>query len=211
MDTAARIAPLTGLVSIVLIGAGAVVIGFYEYLPNPEEARTFLTDEATRVRFGAWMGPLAALFLLWFSGSVRAALRTAEGGDGRVSAIAFGGGVLAAAGLAFSQALLYVGAERAGSETGITAVTAASLFDAAGIVIVVGMAFGLAAMMFAFAVVSLRTGFVSSWAAWVSAIIALAALTPWAWLVLVGQLLWVGVVSIFLYRKATTAVPAMMG
>jgi hypothetical protein len=53
---------------------------------------------------------LGAILLIWFFGSLRSTLRGAEGGSGRVSAIAFGGGLLASAGLLMSAAPILQGA-----------------------------------------------------------------------------------------------------
>ena len=51
--------------------------------------------EQDTVVLGSFLLMLAAVAFIWFAGSLRAVLRRNEGGEGRLSAIAFGGGVAA--------------------------------------------------------------------------------------------------------------------
>src|SRR5688500_16678454 len=53
-----------------------------------------LLDNRGPARLAAYAGGFAALALVWFVGSLRSTLRRAEGGTGRLSAVAFGGGVM---------------------------------------------------------------------------------------------------------------------
>lgn len=131
---------------------------------------------------------------------MRVALRAAEGGDGRLSAVAFGGGVVAAASLAVTHAVVQAAGARAGSDSGITAEMAATLYDVAGTAYTAGMAMGLSVMIAAFAVVTLRTGFVPRWTAWVGLFIALGGLVV-AWVFIFAQVVWVVVVSVALWRR----------
>ena len=91
-----RFAPLTGVVFVVLLVAGVVVINNYDYLPPAGEIESFYEDNSTMISVGAFLALLSVFFFLWFLGSVRSTLRIAEGGTGRLSAVAFGGGVAAA-------------------------------------------------------------------------------------------------------------------
>lgn len=201
--TTPRLAPLTGIGSIVLLVVATLVIGTYEYLPDPEEIRSHYADNSTRVVFGTVVGILAAFLMVWFSGSVRVALRHAEGGDRRLSAVAFGGGVVAGAGMAAAYAVAQAAAARAGSDSGITPDAAATLYDISSVMYTGGMAMGLSVMIAAFAVVTLRTGLYPRWTAWVGLFIALGGVTV-AWLFLVPQILWVATVSVALYRRGST-------
>src|ERR671911_1220774 len=97
-----RLAPLTGVVAVLLL-IGALIV---EGQPPDADAPTddvvrFYSENDARLLAATFIGGLAAAFLIWFGGSVFA-LRSAEGEPGRVSAIAFGGFLLAAAGLTMS-------------------------------------------------------------------------------------------------------------
>jgi hypothetical protein len=204
MDGARRLAPLTGLGSIAVLLAAAALVGSFEYLPAAETIQGHYTDNSMRILIGSWVGVLAAFLLIWFSGSVRVALRGAEGGDGRLSAVAFGGGVVAAASLAVSHAAIQAAAARAGRDPGITADAAATLNDFAGTMYTTGMAMGLSVMIAAFAVVTLRSRAFPRWTAWVGLLIALGGVTV-AWIFLIPQALWVVAVSVALYRREGAA------
>ncbi len=65
-----------------------------------------LLDHRVRAQLAAYAGGLAAVALVWFVGSLRSTLRRAEGGTGRLSAVAFGGGVMAGATLLASSTFL---------------------------------------------------------------------------------------------------------
>lgn len=60
------------------------------------EITKFFADSGDRERFGiaGWVMAAAGLFLLWFLSGLRVLLRRAEGEPGRLSALAFGGGVV---------------------------------------------------------------------------------------------------------------------
>src|SRR2546429_4820530 len=64
---------------------------------------TFFTDHRKDILVGNFLLGIGALLFIWFVGTLRSYLRSGEGGEGRLSAAAFGGGV---AGIA----LLLVGA-----------------------------------------------------------------------------------------------------
>ena len=74
-----RIAPLSGIVFVVVLVVGVVVINDYGYLPAPEKIRSFFEGEHTRIGIGAYVASLSAFFLIWFAGSLRSALRRRRG------------------------------------------------------------------------------------------------------------------------------------
>lgn len=203
----AGLAPLSGLVFVVLLVAGALVINNYDYLPPSEEIRAFYEDAATRVQVGAYVIMVSAFFLMWFAGSLRSSLRPAEGGAGRLSAVAFGGGMVAGALLLLAYAAMFTAASRAGAESGIAAETATALHDLQAVVTGQALPIALAVTVGASAVVSLRNRVFSSWLSWVSAILAVGLLSPLGWVFLVVALLWVAAVSVILYTTRTQMSP----
>jgi hypothetical protein len=54
----------------------------------------YFVDNRGRLLVQSFLAGVASIFFLWFLGSVRSYLRAAEGGTGRLSAVAFAGGIL---------------------------------------------------------------------------------------------------------------------
>lgn len=196
-----RLSPLTGLISVGLLLVGVVVFNNYDYLPSPEKVANFLNDNATQVTAGAYIALLATFFLIWFTGSVRSVLVEHEGGTGMFSSIAFGAGIAAAITLGISFVAMYASGLRASAAGGISPVGAVMMFDFWGQVTGQLFAICMAAFVAATATVSLRTALFPSWFSWVSLLIALGLLTPFAYIVLAFGLVWLVMVSIWLYLK----------
>ncbi len=199
-----RLAPLTGLVSVVLIIIGAVVISNYDYLPPAEEVADYLNGNPTRVSTGAYIASISAFFLIWFAGSVRSALIEREGGIGRLSTVAFGGGVAAAVAMGTSFTAILSAGLRAGAPGGITPIGAVTMFDFWGQVMGQMFAISLAVLIGAAAVVSLRTSMFPAWFGWASALVAFGLLTPFAYFVLAFAVVWLSLVSIWLYIRGAS-------
>lgn len=115
---------------------------------------------------------LSAVFFLWFLGSLRSYLRAGEGGEGRLSAAAFGAGVAGIAmllvGAALFNGLAFTLADGATPDPSITR----AIFDAAsGVLAMVGFAF---AVLFGAASCSAaRSGALPGWLVWSGSVIAL--------------------------------------
>jgi hypothetical protein len=199
-----RLAPLTGLVSVVLLIIGAVVISNYDYLPSAEKVANFLNGDPTRVSTGAYIASISAFFFIWFAGSVRSALIKQEGGTGRLSTVAFGGGVAAAAALGISFTAIISAGLRASAPGGISPIGAVTMFDFWGQIMGQMFAICLAVLIGATAVVSLRTGFFPAWFGWVSGLVAFGLLTPFAYFILAFAVVWLLVVSIWLYIRGAS-------
>jgi hypothetical protein len=105
-----RLGAATGAFSVLLF-----IVGF-GILPTPPDVdasattiQTYYADEQDGIRASMVLLTAAVFFFIWFLGSLRSALRTAEGGTGRVSSIAFAGG-LVTAGALFTLITLIAGA-----------------------------------------------------------------------------------------------------
>ena len=174
-----RFAPLTGVVFVVLVIVSFILSGD---LPDADEETgevvEFWSDNDTELIVGALLGAIAALFFLWFAGSLRSALRVAEGGTGRLSAVAYGAGLVIVAGVAISAALQFAGADTAGDvPPEVTQTISVVSFD-----FFFPFSVGVAGLLFSSGLVALRAGALPGWLAWVL------------------------VVSVLLYRRqATTA------
>ena len=102
METRTReqLGAATGLVTVALLGI-SFIIGLS---PKPPDLNApvapvaaFMAQNKDALRVEVLLNSLAMLFFLWFLGSVRAGLRGAEGGAGRVSGIASGGALVGVA------------------------------------------------------------------------------------------------------------------
>ncbi len=198
-----RLAPLTGIIALVLFSIGAALLGIYEYLPLSDRLKEILSDNATNVFAGGYIGSISAFFFIWFAGSVYNTLREREGGTGRLSMVAFGGGVASGAALAIGFSAILASGARAGAEGGITPVEAVTMYDLYSQVLGGMFAITMAVFIGATAVVSLRTSIFPRWFSWASVLITFGLLTPFAYAVLALVLVWLLAVSISLFRQRT--------
>jgi hypothetical protein len=165
-----RLAPLTGVVTVVLMMVGAALFGVYDYLPPADRLKEYISDNQTTVFLGGYLGSISAFFLIWFAGSVYSALREREGGTGRLSMVAFGGGVASGVALALGFTAIVAVVQRAGAEGGISPLEVVTIYD----------------------LYSQILGFMFA---------AFGLLTPISYIVLAFALVWLFVVSIWLYAR----------
>jgi hypothetical protein len=174
---AERLAPLTGIAVLLLGLAGLIVWEGPADRPEWDAPRgvilTYFGDRDT-VIFGSFLLMLAAVFFLWFVGSLRAVLRRAEGDVGRLSAIAYGGGLAAAAFMLAMPASNVLGALYAKQ----LSPEGAQTFFLFGNVFLYPAAMAAAVLVAATALVALRTGALPRWLAWLSLVLALWLLIP---------------------------------
>lgn len=196
-----RLGSLSGVVFVILLVTGALMVNSFDYLPAPEAIRNFYEDSTTRLQAGANIIMVSAFFLMWFGGSLRGTLRSAEGGIGRLSAVAFGGAIGAGALLVFGYATTSAAAARAGTESGIAVGSATALHDLGSVVTGEGLPIPLAVMVGAAAVVGFRSRLFPTWFSWVSGVVAGGLLSPVGYVFLVLAVAWIAVVSTFLYVR----------
>lgn len=196
-----KLAPLSGVISLLLFCIGAALLGIYEYLPIADKLKAILDTNASSIFTGGYLGSISAFFMIWFAGSVYSALREQEGGTGRLSMVAFGGGVASGVALASGFSAILTSGARAGAAGGITAIEAVTLYDLYSQVLGGMFAITMAVFIGATGTVSLRTAMFPSWFGWVSVLIAIGLLTPFAYAVLALVLIWLIIVSFWLYRR----------
>lgn len=197
-----KLAPLSGVITVVLMIAGAAMFGVYDYLPPADKLTEILSDNPTRVFTAGYLGSISAFFLIWFAGIVFNTLRKQEGGTGWLSSVAFGGGVASSVALAAGFTAILTTGTRIGAEGGISPIELVTIYDLYSQILGQMFAITMAVFIGATAALSLRTGIFPSWFGWASALIALGLLTPIAYIVLALVLVWVLVVSIWFYNKA---------
>jgi hypothetical protein len=202
----ARYAPLTGVVAVVLWIIGVLIseIGDRPDDDAPaQEIAAYLENETGTIFAGFFFFALGTAFFLWFLGSLRAALARAEGGVGRVAAIAFGAGLATAAFVLATMAPEVAGAISAdNSDRELSPQAAEALVDLS-VGFFVCAEFIATVLFVATAVVVLRTRIFPVWLAWASIVLAVGLLVfPVGWAVLIfGLPLWILVVSFLLWQR----------
>ena len=87
-----RFAPLTGVVFFVLIAVSFALSG---NTPDTDSSTadtvSYWSSHDSRQIASAIIGTFAVIFFIWFGAILRSALLRAEGGEGRLSLIAFSG------------------------------------------------------------------------------------------------------------------------
>lgn len=198
------LAPLTGVGFVVLLVAATAVGGEPPTADAPaQEIVSFYADDQGRLMTGAILFSLGAILFLFFVGSLRSILRLAEGSTGWLSTVAFGGGVIATAGLLISSGISFTLTNSADQiePTAFQAINALSTY------LFMPIAGGLVAFLFATGLVVVRTKVLPVWLAWAALVLAVVGLSPISFFALLLTLLWILVVSILLTRggSATSA------
>jgi hypothetical protein len=96
-DRYARYAAASGIIATVLI-VGAFLGLVLPNAPDTDASATawasYYVDHGSRLQVGVVVAGVGLFFFAWFLGSIRSALATAEGGQARLTSVAFGGGIL---------------------------------------------------------------------------------------------------------------------
>jgi hypothetical protein len=205
----------TGLVFAVLAIAAGLIPGQPATADDSiTKVRDFLVGNRDDLLLGNLLFALSAFFFLWFLGSLRSYLRASEGGEGRLSAAAFGGGVTGVA-LALAGTAVISGVAVKVAKDGSADVTQA-LYDVGNFMFLIsGPAF--AAFFAATACSGARSGALPSWLVWTAALAAvLEVLTTFGLLAdsgafqygdivnfvtLLVSTLWVAAASVVLFRR----------
>lgn len=169
-----RVDAATGIVATVLITVGFLLPGAP---PTADDSvvkvTNFFVDNRDAILAGNALVALGAAFFLWWLGSLRSYLRAGEGGEGRLSAAAFGGGILGVT-LTLVGAALFSGTVFKVAEARSPLLNRA-LFDIGGDFFAIGGA-GFAVLLGAAACSAARSGSLPPWAYWFGSIAAVAQL-----------------------------------
>jgi hypothetical protein len=182
-DALARYAPLSGLVVFVLfaIGNGIWSLDIPSTDASPVELVDFYEERSTRIIIGASLSILSIVLFVWFSSLLRDRLELELGPD-RAAGLplaAFGGALMAFTVGLGAETINMAGALRAEGDGGITPDAAQAFFDISQILGFNAAGVGLAALIAATAVASLRGSRLLSRPLAVPALIlALTLLTP---------------------------------
>jgi hypothetical protein len=196
-----RFAPLTGIVAVVLWVIAEFVIESTDFSEKDTalEVLVVFRDDSGTLITGGLMFAFGVVFFIWFLGSLRARLWRAEGGLGRLSAIAYGSGLLAALCLLFQVAPIVQGAF---DDDDLSPGAAQSLQVIAG-AFFGGTEITLIPMFIAVGLLTLRTRVFPTWLGWASLAIALVlVIIPIGWAGVIFLFpLWTIVTSVLLFVK----------
>ncbi len=166
-----QIAAGSGFLLIVLS-----VIGF-GFAPTPpgasesaEKVASYFADNHQAILIQSYAGLLLVAVFLWFVGSLRSFLRSAEGGTGRLSALAFGGGVMATTVILITTLVTIVLAHA--SKDGADPATIRVVFGLVDVGIPI-LDIPFAVMFAATGLVALRKHAFPAWLGWLSLALAL--------------------------------------
>jgi hypothetical protein len=174
---AEQLAPLTGVLTLVLGLGGLIVLEGPADRPELDQPGRVMLDyfaQHDTVVLGGFLMLLSVAVFIWFLGSLRDALRRIEGGTGRLSNVAYGGGLATAALMTAMPGASVLGAVYASE---LDAARAKTLFIIGDLFLYPAAITG-AVLVGATALVVLRSGRLPHWLGWLSVPLALWLLVP---------------------------------
>jgi hypothetical protein len=201
-----RLAAIAGIIFVILLVIGVGLIGDH---PDPDASEQEIadyfadSDKHTLNIVGAYFWALAGVAFLFFLTHLRGVLRAAEGAPGTLSNLCF------ASGLAFIILLM------AGSAA-IAAVAGAIEFRDAPItnvdlirtlpqmgyaMVLLGGGFAAIGVVLTTSIVSLQTGVLPQWLAWLGIVAAIVLIFAIIFIPMIALLIWVLAVSIVLLMR----------
>ena len=206
-NRAERFAPLAGVVFVLLIVLAVIIGG---ETPDNDDSQqsivTFWKDHDTEQIWTSVIVAWSLFFFVWFAASLRAVLRRAEGGVGRLSAVSYGGALISATGFLLLASFNFAAADAVDDVPPEVTHTLTILNNEVFFPIAIG--FGL--FFVATGLLAVRTSVLPAWAAWLTIVLGIACMTPIGFFALLVGLIWILVISIVLYRRegAAAAPPA---
>jgi hypothetical protein len=200
-STWSRWAPISGIAFVVLY----IVAMFVAKSPDSSDpagtiASYYTDSKSHRVSMiaAAYILIAAAMLFLWFLSGLRSRLRAAEGTDGTLSTFAFGAGLLfvglvSVGGLALAS--VPASMSFAENRVPVTADTIQIFMSLGYGAILVGGMLSAAVMIFAVSALTLRTGALPKWSAWVGFLAGIALLFAVIWIPQIALLIWTLCVS----------------
>jgi hypothetical protein len=206
-----RWAPLSGIAFVVAYVVGMILVRTPDSNDPAETiAAYYAASKSHRVEMivSAYILIAAGLLFLWFLSSLRSRLRAAEGGEGTLSTLVFGAGVVFVGMLSVGAVALAAvpGAISFGENGDIFGADAVQTAQSLGWgAILIGGMLSAAVMIFAASILTLRTGALPKWSAWVGILAAIALLFALVWIPQIALLIWALCVSgAMLARPAVT-------
>jgi hypothetical protein len=194
-----RLAPLSGVLFFLLIAAAIIV--FPDETPSVDDSRAkvvkFWLEHDSDAVASSIIFALAAIPLVWFAGTLRAASRAAEESEGRLSATAFAGAIILAAAIVIGATMQFVLGDAADDLPPVAIQTLSAASSDFFFPFLVGIFLWLSAT----GLVILRHGVLHAAFGWLALLVAIVAITPIGFVGFIASPVWVLAVSIALYRR----------
>jgi hypothetical protein len=205
----------TGIAAVVLWLVGFSLPGDPPNADDtPQKVASFFSDNHGAILAGDFIVCLGSVAFLWFLGSLRSYLRSAEGGAGRLSAAGFGAGAVGTALLIATMCAFSAGALKV-ADLGDNNLTLA-LYQLSAL-LGAGAGFGFAVLLGAASCSGARSGSLPPWLYWLGSVAALAQLLtglamivdsgffaigePFALLAFLVAAVWLVAVSVLMMRR----------
>jgi hypothetical protein len=202
----ARYAPLSGLLFVVLVVISIIIGGFDSVDSNDSVVKVvkFWHDNDSEQSASAIIGAVATIPFLWFLGSLRSAFSEAEGGTGRLSSIAYAGGIILAGFALIDGALQFATAESVGDVPPVATQTLSALYNN----FFFGFPVGIGTLLLASSLVILRFRAMPAWMGWFAFILGIVSITPIGFFAFFVVFLWIAIASWLLFAQQGPAAPA---
>jgi hypothetical protein len=196
-----RYAPLAGIVFVILIVVAAIIGG---ETPDTDDSTLSVVrwwqDNDTSQIWANVIAGWSTIFLVWFAGSLRVALRRTEGEPGRLSVVSFGGALLMAAGLLCFASFGFAAADVADDVPNVAPAVIQTLsILSTDFFLLVGA--GTALFMIGTGVAVVRFGALPTWMGYVAVILGIAAVTPAGFFAFLASGIWILIASVLLYQR----------
>lgn len=196
-----RLAPLSGIVFVVLLILGIVVVS--GNTPSIDDSAskiaTYYADHKAKETIAVILVGLSAVFLTIFAVSLRNNLRGAGGEGSAWPTVALIGGVVSVAGIFFAGAVhlaLVNGGDKNISPEAMVAVNAIDSDSLLAFVVPLGI------MLIGVAGATLSGGAaLPKWMGWVALVLGIIFFTPLFWASMLLTFIWIIVASILMYRR----------
>lgn len=206
-----RWAPLSGALAVPFWIAAVILISTKaEGSKGPKILASF-HQHSDGILLAGLLWSIGVLLFIWFLGSLRSHYLAAEREPGRITALAYGGGIAASV----IAMLIPVGDEVGALNKDDIDASGAAVLHHFSDAFFVAAEYTLPILFFASAIMSLRYGALPKWLGWLSVVIGIVLLIgPIGWAAFIfATPIWTLIVSIWLYTRteqpSTTPEPAL--
>ena len=199
MGRFARWAPLSGVVFAALWVVAILLFGDGPGDTDQEIASFYDSDDNRDDQSLAWaLVALATLFFLWFLAELRVRLLAAEGQPARLTALAFGSGLVSAV-LFLLSMTVWAATSFAHDEAEFSADPGTvRLLDSTGYVLWASAGSMSIPLVVAVSLIALRTRVFPVWLGWVGLVLALALIIAFAFIPVLALFAWVALLGILM-------------
>jgi hypothetical protein len=198
--------PLCGVIAVVLGVVVTILTGQGQDATKKtaEEIANYYRDNNTKESIGSILIGFVGVFVLFFSGWLRRVLRDAEGPDGILSSVAFGAGVVFAAGAAIGGSI-HLALPDLADDINPVALQAINGIDYDMFEF---FPVGLGTLALAGGISIVRHGAFAKWVGWVGIVAGAVFFTPGFFVAFVLAPLWILIVSVIGISRAGASGPA---